>query len=71
MQKRKKNVGHKHSFGRHHKKNVGRYTFHGQHQKYKVKPNRGMTKYEIQQIILGWAAFALRVLNLLVELLKG
>ena len=68
--RKKKNVGRKVSFGRHHKKNVGRYTFHDQHQKYKVKPNRGKTKYEIQQIILGWAAFALRVLGLLVRLLK-
>ncbi len=69
--RKKKNVGRKVSFGRLHKKNVGRYTLHGQHQKYKVKPNRGMTKYETQQIILGWSDFALRVLKLLVELLKG
>ena len=69
--RKKKNVGRKVSLGRHHKENVGRYTLHDQHQKFKVKPNRGMTKYEIQQIILGWAAFALGVLNLLVELLKG
>lgn len=69
---RKKNsVGRKISLGRLHKKNVGRYTLHDQHQKNKVKPNREMTKYETQQIILGWAAFALRVLNLLVGLLKG
>lgn len=69
--RKKKNVGRKASLGRHHKKNVGRYSFHGQLQKFKVKPNRGMTEYETQQINLGWAAFALRVLNLLVELLKG
>ena len=69
--RKKRNVGSKASIGRHHRKNVGRYSFHGQHQKFKVKPNRGMTKYETQQIILGWSAFALRVLNLLVELLKG
>jgi hypothetical protein len=44
---------------------------HDQHQKIKVKPNRGMTGFETQQIILGWSAFALSVLKLLVELLKG
>lgn len=66
-----KNVGRKAFCGRHHKENVGRKTFRDRHQKNNVKPYRGMTMYEIQQIILGWAAFALRVLNLLVELLKG
>ena len=66
-----KNVGRKAFCGRHQKENVGRKTFCDRHQKFKVKPNRGMTEYEPQQINLGWAAFALRVLNLLVELLKG
>ena len=69
--RKKRNVGRKASIGRHHKKNVGRKTFRDRHQKNNVKPNRGMTKYETQQIILGWSDFALRVLKLLVELLKG
>ena len=69
--RKKKNVGRKVSLGRHYKENVGRKTFRDRHQRNNVKPYRWMTKYEIQQIILGWAAFALGVLNLLVELLKG
>lgn len=69
--RKKRNVGRKASLGRHHKENVGRYMLHDQHQKIKVKPNRGMTGFETQQIILGWSAFTLSVLKLLVELLKG
>ena len=70
MKKKKKNVGHKPSLGRHHKENIGRYSFHGQHQRTTSSPIGGMTKSETQQIILGWSDFALRVLKLLVELLK-
>lgn len=57
--RKKRNVGRKASLGRHHKENVGRYMLHDQHQKFKVKPNRGMTKYEKLQIKLEMACLAL------------
>jgi hypothetical protein len=70
MKKRKKNVGHKHSLGRHHKKALVIRRLVANIKNIMSSPISGLTKYENLQIKLEMACLALGGLELLVRLLK-
>jgi len=70
MKKRKKNVGHKQSLGRHHKKALVIRRLVANIKNIMSSPINGLTKYENLQVKLGMACFALEVLEFLMRLLK-